>query len=461
MDLAPHEIDQRISRAADDLRRADRALRQDPHADRSNVLERHRAVSTQSMWIELGERSAKDAILGAARSWVYALTLARVVWPARLGVAKAWHAPSIEVPDLEHTRLSPRTVVDRLLLEPVSDRRRFYADAFVGGATSLRDAEFVAAERRAQVIRRLGIDDVDAFEVPLDPASALPRLAERVLEVTRDFVPRGLQRWDDVMSYALARDAADGWPAKLSLRWFSELFAGTGLLDGLSLGSFDLPRLLGATSFVRALALFGRVYAEVDVTRSAPFVFVRSPFDLRVARRAALFGMLPADPLFGMRLLGLGRSRAQEQAREIAKALVCTLRLDAARVLLRGVVLASPKARRERFEELTDHAAGIYFPGELAFVLPQLSANDPTRLLGTLLAVADRHSLIERFDEDWFRSPHAMFAIRAEQAEVPVTKAPKDAVVDARTSPLLFRTSDQEIEAAVVQLQRLLVQVFG
>jgi hypothetical protein len=457
MDLAPHEIDQRIARAAGQWRGAARALRKAPDASRYNVLENHRAVTTRSMWQELGERT-KDPILAAARSWVYSLVLERVVWPARVLVADALHAPAIEVPDLELARLSPRTAFDRILTDPESDRRRFYVHGYGRGAGALHDALFVMAERRAEGIRRLGIDDADAYEVPLDPPAALGRLAERVLEVTEQFLPRGFRRWDEVLAYGLGRDAGEGWPARLSLRWFTELFGTTGLLDGLVLPAIDPPRLLGAVSFVRALALFGRVYAETDVSRSAPFVFIRSPFDLRVARRAALFGSLPIDPVFGVRTLGLGRTRATDQARQIARSLVITLRLDALRVLLRGMVLLSSRVRKERFEELTAKALGVSIPVELAFVLPSLSSEDPTRFLGTLLAVSDRHTLVERFDEDWFRSPHAAHEIRSEQAELPLKK---DTKLDAQPSLLPFRATDKEVDVAIHRLERWLADLLG
>lgn len=459
MDLAPHEIDQRIARAAGHWRASARALRKAPDASRYNVLEAHRAVTTRSMWIELGERAAKDPILAAARAWVYALTVERVCWPARVRVADASHAPVIEVPDLEASRLSPRTVFERVFTDSEADRRRFYADAFVRGTGDVRDALFVMAERRAEAIRKLGVDDVDALEVPLDPSASLVRVAERVLEVTQSFVPRDFRRWDEVLAFGLARDAGEGWPSRLSLRWFTDLFAATGLLDGLVLPAIDPPPLLGAASFVRALALFGRVYAETDVSRSAPFVFIRSPFDLRVARRAALFGSLPIDPVFNVRALGLGRTRGVDQARQIARALVITLRMDALRVLLRGAELLSPRVRRERFEEHTARAFGVAFPSDLAFVVPHLGPNDPTQLLGTLLAVADRRSLVNRFDEDWFRSPHAAHAIRAEQAELPLKK--DSAKLDAQPALLPFRARDVEVDAALKDLERLLAELFG
>lgn len=457
MDLAPHDIDHRIAQAYRHWRAAVRALRKDPDASRRNVLEAHRAVSTRSMWQELGERS-KDPILAAARSWVYALVLERVCWTARVAVFEALHAQTIVVPDLEPGRLSPRTVLDRVLADKEDGRRRDYARSFERGVRLLGSASFVSAERRAQAVRELGVLEADPLEVPLDPPAVLPRVVEKLLAVTEPFVPRGFRHWEEVLTFGLGRDAVEGWPAHLSVRWLAELFRPTGLLEGLALPSIELPKPMGAASFVRALALFGRVYAETDVPASAPFVFKRSPFDLRVARRAALFGSLPLDPVFGVRALGLGRARARDQARQIARALVVTLRVDAMRVLLRGHALLSPRARAERFDELSARTIGVAFPPDLQFVLPNLGPEDPTRLLGTLLAVSDRRSLVERFDEDWFRSPHAVQEIRAEQAQLPLRK---DTALDAQPALLPFRAREIEVDAALLHLERTLADLFG
>lgn len=458
MDLAPHDIDERIARAAGQWRSAARKLRKDPDASRLNVLEAHRAVATKSMWIELGERGAKDPVLAAARTWVYALVLERVNWSARALASESLHSKTILVPDLEPGSLSLRMTLDRLLTDPEAGRRRDYARAFEDKARPLRDLLFVLAERRARAIHELGVRDTDAVEVPLDPLTALPAVVKRVLELTEPFVPRGLHRWEQVIASGLARDAGEGWPAQLSVRWLAELFGPTGLFEGVGLPSLDLPRPLGAVSFVRALALFGRVYAETDVPPSAPFVFKRSPFDLRVARRAALFGTLPFDPVFGVRVLNLGRTRAMDQARQIARALIVTLRMDALRVLLRGNELLSFNQRQNRFQELTELTSGVPFPPHLEFVVPNLSPLDPTRFLGTLLAIAHRRSLIERFDDDWFRSPHAVEAIRAEQAEMPLKK---DTTLDAQPAFLPFRATEKEVGAALLDLERLLAELFG
>jgi hypothetical protein len=430
MDLPPpHEIDRRIARAALDLRKAERALRE-ADGERVNVLEAHRAVSTRSAWIELGER-AGDPLLGAARAWTTVLTMERVVWPARVRVADAWHEESIVVNDPEPVKVSPRALRDRLLAEVEGPMRRRWADALAAGAGPLADTRRVTDERRAEAARRLGSDGpqvLDAIEIPLEKPEAITRVAEAVLDRTREMIERGAGGWADALDRLFARRAGEGWPARLSVRWFDELFRRTGLLDGLAPDVGRLPRALGSSSFARALALFGAAWAEADVPRAAPFVLVHPPFDLRRARRAALFGALPADPVFSVRALGLGRDRARAQAREIAEALLLSLRLDAARVLMRGSVALSMRAQQERFEELTDRAFGTPIPGRLIGVLPSLDPGDPVRLLGALLAASDRRALVERFDDDWFKSPHAAEALRHEQALLPPPRVAVTAV---------------------------------
>jgi hypothetical protein len=180
----------------------------------------------------------------------------------------------------------------------------------------------------------------------------------------------------------------------------------------------EIPEPIGAISFSRTLACFGRSFAEASTPRSAPFVIARPPFDLRVARRAALFGGLLADPVFGIRVLKLGRDRARSQAREIALASLRWLRLEAARVRLRGALLLPEKGRRGRFEEETARALGRPIPSSLAGVVPRLSPGDATSFLGAVLAASDRRSLVARFDEDWFQNPRAATAIREEQSLV-------------------------------------------
>jgi hypothetical protein len=412
MDVPPQQLDRRIAAAARDVGRETHALRREGPAAASDPMRGHRAVSTRSLYLELAEKP--DPFRDAARAWVRELTRERVLWPDRARLAAAWHQASLEIERPERLRASPRDLLFLLLSDPAPERRAIWGESLLGGARAVADAARILAERAAEAERLLG--EGGDLDVPCDPPGDLAAIAEALLAATDAcFEPAG-PAWTAAIDRALGRRADEGWPARLTTRWLHDLFAPTGLTDGLRLDPAPLPRALGASSFARALGRFGAAYAEADLPSGAPFVMARRPFDLRVERRAALFASLAVDPVFARRALGLGRDRAREQARELARSIVVTLRLDAARALLRGALEQPQKALERRFEEVTERALGAPIPAPLAGVLPTAARRAPARLFGVLLAALDRRALVERFDEDWFQSPHAAHALRDEQA---------------------------------------------
>jgi hypothetical protein len=141
-------------------------------------------------------------------------------------------------------------------------------------------------------------------------------------------------------------------------------------------------------------------------------------------------------------MLGLGRDAARDQARGVARSLGLAVRLAAARALFRGLLQLPESARASRFEEITAATLGAPIPPALAGVVPRLAPADATTLLGLLLGALDRRALIERFDEDWFRNPHAARAIREEDAApAPFRRAPA-ALVAAGASEIVRSLSD-------------------
>ncbi|MFT3766554.1 MAG: hypothetical protein QM820_13725 [Minicystis sp.] len=434
MDVPLIILDREVARAAERAMQGRARLHRGDDLDAPSPLASQRRVSSRATWVELAE--SKDPLAAPLRTWVGALTLERVLWPDQARLAAAWRAASIpiEMSGIVPFVASPRDLLRCVLGEPEPGRRRVFADALVRGAGPVTDAARILAERRAEATRLLG-EGGDAAEVPIDPRGAITTIAERVITETAPFVMEAGGSWADAIAAGVGRSAGEGWPARLNARWLFELFNRGPLVEGLRLDLAPLPEALGASSFARALAAFGAALADVDGPRSSPFVVARAPFDLRRARRAALFGSLAADAVFGVRALGLGRGRARDQAREIARALVVSLRLDAARVLLRDVLLLPARQRDSRFEERTFAALGAPIPPALAGVVPRLGQEDPVRLAGTLIAIADRRALIERFDEDWFLSPHAARAIREEDA-VPAEPIAKAAAIEAGLAEL-------------------------
>lgn len=423
MDVPVEILDREVARAHAALVAARRDLAQGEGADIANPLTRHERVTRRATFVDLAE--AKDPLAIGVRRWVHALTLERVLWADTARLATAWRDPRITL--IESAKLpillSAKALVLAILREPDAIRRKTLAEALAKGASHVRDAATIYAERRREASRLLGasvdaIDAIDAIENPVEPSGALAPLAERLLAETSPFVLSSsstrARGWTDALSRALGRDAAEGWPARINVRWLVDLFDGP-LTEGLRLEVGTLPAALGASSFARALGRFGAALADVDGP-SGWFCVGRSPFDLRVHRRAALFASLPSDPNFMERALGLGKDRARAQARRLAGALLTTVRLDAARVLCRDALTRPASERSARFEEATGKALGIPVPSSLVGVLPRLDPSSAVQFVGLLLAASDRRRLIDRYDEDWFRSPHAARALREEDA---------------------------------------------
>lgn len=411
-----------------------------------NPLEPFRNVSARTTYLELtGQTPSLGAELGIANprppappdptglaaplaDWIYVLTLERVVWADRVRLATAWHAASITIDQPEPSRLSPREALLRLLADPTDAGRQALAELLARGAGAVADAACILVERRHEAARRLAEGSLRAIEIPCDPPDAVMDAAEALLRRTDALLER-TPSWHHALGRAVGRDAASGWPARLTPRWIEELFRTTPLTQGLAIDLGPLPKPLGASSFARALARFGAALARAS--SSGPFALAHAPFDLRQARRAALFGGLVADPVFCARALGLGRGRALDQARAVARSLLVSLRLDAARVLLvfragqdgsEHVLLRALRDRGDRFEEATARALGAPIPGALAGVVPALEPDAAVRLAGVLLGARDRRDMIERFDEDWFRNPRAAEAIRDEDSTPPASR---------------------------------------
>lgn len=413
MDAPLFLIDREVARAAAESARAKARLARGEIGSPS-PLARLRRVSTKETWLELAE--SKDPLAVPMRPWVAALTLDRVLWAdeARLAAAFCAAVIHVEEPGIPPFSGSPRALSSRVIRDVEPERRRVFAGALERGAGPARDAARLLAERRAEAARLLGVD-LDELEIPCEPRASLGAMAERVLAETAE-IARGARAWDEAIAAMIARDAGQGWPSRMSARWLFDLFHHGPLLEGLRLDLPALPEAIGASSFARALHAFGAAFARESGPRSSPFVIARAPFDARVERRAALFAGLAADPVFHARALGLGRDRARDQARAVARAMARSLRLDAARVLLRGALLLPARQQATRFEERTFEALGAPIPASLAGLVPRLGPGDAARLAGAIAAARDRRALVERFDEDWWKSPHAALSLREEDA---------------------------------------------
>lgn len=160
-----------------------------------------------------------------------------------------------------------------------------------------------------------------------------------------------------------------------------------------------------------AIAL-GRALAAVLTSPGLPRVLTQ-PSPGTVGRAVGgLLAHLHADPLFEERALhlsGADRRRMRELARGLE---VWTLRTEAAQVLLAEHVDSS--AFEDAARDLLHEAWGVEPSAALGAVLGQPLGSCPHASFRAARWVPSLYlSLRERFDEDWWRNPHAAEPIRA------------------------------------------------
>jgi hypothetical protein len=221
----------------------------------------------------------------------------------------------------------------------------------------------------------------------------------------------------------VARDAPGIWPRLPDARWLADVFRKAPLLDGLDLDLGPTPPALGASSFARGLARFGAAYARASVVGGGPFVLASDASDMHPMRRGALFGTLALDAIFLRRRLGFSRESAERTARSLGASALARMRLDAVETLV-DFARSTPSA----IEEATSDALKVHVPANLAGLLPRPSRRACSRLLGALLAEADREELCSRFDEDWFDNPRALAFLRENDAAPRPLQVPNEAI---------------------------------
>ncbi|HTJ82862.1 MAG TPA: hypothetical protein VL400_14170 [Polyangiaceae bacterium] len=399
-----------------DLFQIDRTLRKVLTGLASGTLDAARLpreLSSKATFDDLGELRG-DPLADAVRSWVGHLTVLRVT---ASDVARAREA---RVADDHVSPVSDAPLSFRALAREVArarpDAERWIA-ALAGASSRARDAIVVHAERRAEATRRLGVQDPGDVDHPPFRRADVDQAARAVLDATDAAFAAEVGRGElrRAVEISLARDAGEGWPAHLTERWVRSLFRGP-LTDGLAIELGELPAELGAASFARALASFGAGLARADVGRGAPVALCRTPGDVLVSSRAALFGGLALEPAFHRRKLGTDASRARGESRRVARAALLWLRVAAARALV-WRTLGEATAWSERLSTASDvveRATGAPIDRALVGVFPRVSPDDGAVVVGALLALSARESLRDAFDEDWFDNPRAAEALRHE-----------------------------------------------
>lgn len=378
-----------------------------------------RGVAAKSTWERLGELSssaADEPLRLALRRWVLALV------QARLGGVDdfAWAREAAAL----HGRFEgdrPRAVSWREAWRGVAAAKtaaevHLWLEAAAGAAPSLAPLARRREARRVEVARRMGFSHAWEPTVAVG-LGTLRASASRLLERTDD-LSRAVWRESlgaepgpaAVLHAVVARDAGEGWPARLTPRWLESLFGGAA--RGLTLELPELPPTLGAASFARGLALFGHALRVASSQGSMPFALARDPWFVGAHRLGFVFGALAADPEFHLRALGLGRRVAAAQARLLARTALLEVRVSAARLLLGG----DEAGPRDAFDDIGARLFGAPMDRRLRGAWPAARADEPARWLALLQSPGLRGSLRDRFDTDWFRNPRAWADVRSQGA---------------------------------------------
>ena len=283
-------------------------------------------------------------------------------------------------------------------------QRRKAGEALAELAGPLSEGHLQALDRRAGAAGAtplLHVAEVGSDQV----AAAAAQLLRRTDDAARERQHRG---WVEGFHAAVGRDADEGWPAQLRPRWLAETLAAGALTARVDLDGIETTAAWGGSSFSRALGQLGVAALDAGRPVDMPLALHQHPWGTRRHQRRALFASLPLELSFARRVMGLGRDRARDHQRTMASALLCSLRLDALRVVLAAAWPDGRVQLSERFAEISEQLFGVPAPPTLLAVLPQLRSGDGGSFVGALQSIEQRDSLVRRFDEDWFRNPAAI-----------------------------------------------------
>ena len=156
-------------------------------------------------------------------------------------------------------------------------------------------------------------------------------------------------------------------------------------------------------TFVRAAATWGMTWKAAATPRAMPFALARDPYPAPAHRFGFAIAHAVTEPAFQRRALELPSRIADAQSRVLRTTALLHVRALAARVLLG----ASEHVDAALFEETTLRAFGAPLPSSLMNAWPAPRVDDPIRLLALLGTPGFVKSLVDRYDEDWFRNPKA------------------------------------------------------
>jgi hypothetical protein len=406
-------LDRDVARAAQALAKHRARLEADPASVAvEDPFFSYRHVASRTTWHALKELapSAVDRPLHAGLlRWIEALIEARVGLPEETALAEAKLAPEGRFEGSPPEHVSFARAMRELGTVPRTVEARLWLAAAAGAGEGVASARRLRASKRVEIAARMGRAHPWEAMVAYAPA-ALRASANAFLDATEE-IARAV--WKEAIAdgaaarivVAGAREAGDGWPARITTEFFLDVFGdGARRLPIAPRLVRRWPQPASAASFARALTDFGFAVRVAAAPSALPFVLVRDPAFVSGYRVASAFGGLAADPTFYLKGLRTSRRAALGQARALARTTLLEARTNATRLLLGDDAMFAP---RDRFEELGTRVFGGALDPRLRGAFPAARDDEPARWVGLLEALALRDALRAQFDDDWFRNPRA------------------------------------------------------
>lgn len=379
-------IDGRVARASASLLRGG----DDPLAD-------YRDVSGKNAYDALKDydpgpihAAHRDGLL----RWIAFLTDARIGWELVVEEVKREKAEDPRLSDArkeiviaktwEEARSALLTAPNVVELAKALARLDELADPIVA----------VRRERQArseEVARRLGLE-------PKKPTE----LANAFLDATEPLARVWLKKIGgtpaNVIESTFAKDATEGWPARLTSRWLEDAFK---TIAPRTPKDVPMPAALGAASFLRAAANWGYALRVGSTAKSLPFGLARDPEPTEAFLYGDLLALAISGRVFQRRKLDVAARVAEAQERMLART-----RFVALRELAALVVDDDPEARTARLygQPLPRALGEAWARGGIS---GRIRSDAGARFIAALRAYDLRDDLVRNHDEDWFDNPRA------------------------------------------------------
>jgi hypothetical protein len=379
-------LDARVARASASLQRGG----DDPLGDYRDVSGKNAFDALKAYDAGPIQSPHRDALL----RWIAFFTDARVGWDLVLEEAKREKAEDPRLVDArkdlviaktwEEARASLLGAPNVVELGKALTRLGELADPIVA----------VRRERRArslEVARRLGV----AEERPTELANAVLDATE---PLARDWRKKVGATAAHVIESSFAKDATEGWPARLTSRWLEDAFK---TIAPRTPKDVPMPAALGGASFLRAAASWGYALRLGSTAKSLPFALARDPHPSEAFLYGDLLAVAVSSRVFQRRKLDVAARVAESQERMLART-----RFVALRTLAALVIEDDSEARSARVfgEPLPRALAEAWAHGGFS---GRLRSDAGLRFLAMLRAYALTDELVASHDDDWFDNPRA------------------------------------------------------